>query len=352
MSNRLTFDRVLHFFTRFFIPPVMTIKTQEDLQYFLDVAGYGVLAAFENASDETLPVFTALNAVHYADVTLAYCSPQVLRAEGFWVHRFTDHALLPIADTFFNESPDRAEMVLSHYAVPEIFKADDSLLTALEERIPRLAILVLDMKGAFYLSEAQIELARSIRFQCGLAVCFEVANISNATAHRYNFPEIVFHEEFRIVDFSDGYKRYRMSEPLTLDNAIRFCFGIVHGDVQPLPDLFEDPIDSISADEVNAYTEQECVVVGFCEGDVSCRHNLGKLKRELRMHGLGSVKVAEFRGKMAEWPVRLDVFAYMPSVIVFNNGALMVAFTPENASSKLIASELLRRLRPDTRDAL
>jgi hypothetical protein len=349
----VTLESMLRFFSHRTPPAIMTIRTEADLQFFFDVAGFGVLASFENASDRTLPAFVELHRYHLTTVTVAFCDPRILGKEGFFLYRFTDNAFFEITTDFFAVPPGRAEPLLGAHAIPELFKVDPFLLETMESSLPRLGILVLDMRGRFYLTGEQIGLAREVKERCGVTVCYESANISMVSPERYNFPDVVKWEEFWFIDFTQSKVReYRMLKPLTIENAVQFCYGIADGLVPPIPELPGDPIDTIAPTEATKYIQDGWAAVGFCEGDSHCVRNLSLAKRDLRIHGMADVKVAEFSKRFGEWPSTIGSFENTPKVVIFRDGSVVATMPPPTASPAVITDEILYRARALDKEAL
>jgi hypothetical protein len=352
ISGHFTYHKILTFLNQNTIPAIGRLETAADLEFFLDTAGFGLIAAYENASDHTLPVFTALQRAHYMEMTLAYCDPTLAGHPGFFVHRFSDNSVFEIPQTLFGATPELAESIIERYVVPDIFRADDWLLKALEDRIPRLGIIILDMQDQFYLNDDQLAFARTLKQQCGVMMCFEPVKHSGVTARRYHFPE-TSHSEFRFIEFKGGrYVKYRMEKPLTLESASEFCCAIASGKELPISDEFGDPIDRVTSQNVELYLTDRWSLVGFCEDDAECMRNLSLTKKDLKLRGVDGLAVASFTGRITDWPLPLRCVGATTAALLFLNGVLVAPISGDTFSPEELSDEIFHQISLIERDGL
>jgi hypothetical protein len=235
---------------------------------------------------------------------------------------------------------------LSRYTVPDVSKATIPGLEALEGRRTKIGILVLDMHNAFYLNDAQLELARGVRYRCGISVVYETANVSTVTADRYGFSDVVPWEEFRLVDLAlPELLLYQMPEPVTLNGAVDFCREIAVGQIAPVA---VSPVERLDADGALQYVQDGWAAVAFCEGEPRCFRNVSIVARDLRAFDL---RIAAFEGPVEEWPSDLG-FRIPPSWVIFADGAVVAAIPAKSTPPSVIAGEIARVYNRARRDAL
>jgi hypothetical protein len=275
------------------------LQTDEELQFFFDPSGFGLLSASENASDETLPAFAMMHEDHFNEITIAFCDPVLTGREGFFVYRFTDNALLKIHQSLYNLSSGQIEEVLAGYAVSDILKAEMAVVQYLERGSQTMAFLTFNTEGNFYLTADQIDLAKDIKARCQFSVLYETSIGVSLSEARYGFPN-ASNEQMRIVQIvNDSILKYLMIETLNSDKAVEFCQAVTAGTVpqfyksESVPTKKNETIEHLVADSVLEFISVGFSVVGIFHFDDECLRYLRGAKRELVKKGYTNVKVGE-----------------------------------------------------------
>jgi hypothetical protein len=289
----LTRAAMITFFNQHSGDVIPYIRAEDDLQFFFDTAGFGLVVAFRNASDETLPSLVSMYRDHFNEISIAYCDPDLTGREGFFVYRFNDMALEEVGQPLFGLAEEQVEQILSVYALPQIFKADVTVLPYLERIRQKIIFLALDTHGDFYLNPQQIDLAKSIKLQCGLTVVYETSMPGRLSSSRYGFPVGISRDELRVVDFeTDPPSKYLMDEKLTTKNARKFCQAIKDGRAakyyrsEPTPTIKSNVIEYLVADNVMDFVARGFSVVAVFQEDDSTLSPLVAAKQELVAKGL------------------------------------------------------------------
>jgi hypothetical protein len=326
IQSPLTRETMLTFFNQHVIGRVPYITTEEDLQHFFDTAGFGLLAAFRNASDDTIPALALMNEEHFNEITVAYCDPQLTGREAFFIFRFNDNALFNVQGSLFGLRSDEIEGVLARYSVPEILKADMSVIPYLERGLVKLIFLVFDTRGAFYLGADQLVLAKEVKLRCDMTVLYETSLSPSVSATRYGFPS-VRGSELRLIDLeADPPAKYIMRQELTADNAGDFCQAVKEGRgaryfrSEPVPAIQDATIERVVGDNVLAFVQKGFVALGVFDTDDASLAPLVAAKKQLVAKG---VMIGEFGLAFNDWPGEPVVLRELPRLLLFNGGKIV-----------------------------
>jgi hypothetical protein len=346
LRGRFTEDSLVTFFNECSAGNIPHLQTESDLQFFFDACAFGVLASYENASDDTLPALAEIHRNHFNEISFAYCDPALVGRSSFFVYRFLDNTLIELQDSLFNLSQDEVEHVLTGYAIPDIAKADLEMIDFLMPRVSRIAILVLDFHGAFYPSLQQIELAKHITFTASIALCYEPIGLPAITSSVFQFPEISGTEELRIIEKSDsGVWKYRFTESLTPDNTVHFIKKVESGQVDrywrsaPIPQLSNETIDHLVALNVLDYISDGWSAIGFYDCDEHGIQGMMTAKGKLA----GKCKIGAFRLGLNEWPGHEINLNELPRLVMFKNGSVTLN-VPLVTSPRQVVAQIVQQI--------
>jgi hypothetical protein len=343
---------MLTFFNQHVIDRVPYITTEADLQHFFDIAGFGLLAAFRNASDDTLPALALMNEEHFNEITVAYCDPQLTSREAFFIFRFNDNALYDVPESLFGLRSDEIEAVLARYSVPEILKADMTVIPYFERGLAKLIFLAFNTRGSFYPGPDELMLAKEVKLRCGMTVLYETSVLPSVSATRYGFPS-VHGSELRLIDLeADPPAKYIMSQELTADNAGEFCQAVKEGRgtryfrSEPLPAIQDSTIERVVADNVLAFVHKGFVALGIFDTDDASLAPLVAAGKRLVAKG---VIVGEFGLALNDWPGEPVVLREFPRLLLFNGGKI-VANMELPGQADLVFSEVMQIWRSVNRE--
>jgi hypothetical protein len=343
LHTRFSEDSVLTFLNECSISGIPYINTESDLQSFFDSAGFAIIAAFQNASDDNLPALAETYRNHFNEISITYCDPALTGRPAFWIYRFLDNELIEMSETLYSTTESQIERILRGYAVPDILKADVPTTQSIRERFPRLAVMVLNFESGFYLSADQADFGKRISEVCEIPVLYEPANISGVTSRYFSFPEFVQANELRIIDFESG-RRFRFSGPWTIENATQFCRDAAAGNwpqyyrSAPVPEIENASIAHLVSLNVREFVRVGWSAVVFYDGDDRCLEVAIAARRTVSP----SVRFGAFSLAENEWPgqERID-WEKLPRVAVFRDGE-MVAEEGQETSPERVADFISR----------
>ena len=347
-KGKLESDVVLEFLGSHAINEIPHLTTESELQEFLDSAGMGIICAFANASDETLPLLSHSHQKHFMEINIAYCDPKLIGEEGFYVYRLVDDALVKVNGTLFGVDEKALEALLSEYTVPDVFKADTRLTSFLDREKAAFVDIVFDTGSNFYLTPAQIQFARAVKGYCGMNVTYETLSFHYVSKNRYGFPADVEEEQMRIIDMrGERPLKYMLDGELNLDNANKMCQGFKAGTLspwwksEPIPTNQTQQLDDVVALNVGSFVSTGFSAIGFYYADNQCLRHLVAAKLELEKRADLPLKFAEFSLANNDWPLADTSFANLPRLLIFKDGKLLtneqVADTPEAVIDQILA---------------
>ena len=343
----LDVEVILDFLSSHAFEDIPRLETEEDLQSFLDTAAMGLICAFDNASDETLPLLSDIHQNHFREINIAYCNPRLVPEEGFYVYRFIDNGFVKVNGTLFNATEADFEELLSSYTVPDVFKHEVRLVSFLEHENTTFIDLVFDTGSNFYLTPSQLELSRAVKKYCGMNVSYETLNFHYVSKNRYGFPEVVEQEQMRIIDLaSPRHLKYMLDGELNLENAKEMCDNFKKGTLapwwksEPIPTEQGDDLDSVVALNVGSFVESGFSVIGFYWADDGCLRHLVAAKGELQKRAQLPIKFAEYSLANNDWPLEELDFDRLPRLVIFKDGKVLtnekVGDTPEAVIDQIL----------------
>jgi hypothetical protein len=355
LLSPFTTDDIVTFFNQHSITPVPYLSIEEDLKLFLDSTGLGLLCSFKNASDETLPEVVKLFREHFNEFTLAYCDPALTGAEAFFLYRHSDNAMVEIERTLFGEPAEQIERILARYMVPDVAKADMRVVSNLERRSERFAFLAIDTQQNFYLSPAQLDLAREIQVRCGLKVLYELSMFVSLSAVRYGFPENVGNGQLRVVEFAgETQAKYLLNGDVTGDSAEQFCQRIKNGDEkrfwrsEPIPSASNGLVQKVVADNYVEFVEKGLSIIGLFWFDNACLRHFAAAAESIVKMGY-RVKIAQFGLARNDWPGPNTTLIELPRIIAFRDKELLSNVRSANTTEQVL-QQLLEQLKPTHTD--
>jgi hypothetical protein len=343
--GRLAEENLIAFFNHCSEPGIAHLTTADELDHFLETCGLCVIAAFENATDQSLPVLADMHDNHFNEISIAYADPHLTGKSGFFVYRFWDNAMVEVADSLFGLPAAAVERVIGKYAMPDMLRADPASVDFVRARTDAIAFVVFDFHGGFYLSEAQIEFCRRLASECNIAICYEPIGMPSVSSSLFGFAEIGDSEELRIVEFADSnVRRYRMEAEFRIDNAVDFCRRVRAGQVPPywrsapIPTI-NDSIDHLVALNVLGYIQTGWSALAVYEGDDVYVEGIAVARSVLQ----GRCKIGVFELGVNEWPGQKIEFHDMPRLLLFRDGELELN-VPLEYSGNQIAAQVLQFL--------
>jgi hypothetical protein len=202
-----------------------SISTTAEVDQFYSETQLDLLVAV----DAALPHLANYYHDHYHEVTLACASPSLFDSPGFYLYRYADSAVVPIGD-FSALGDHKISAAISHNIYPEFVKFNP-VTAHWHERHNRTFLVLMLVMEDFYLTPAQLELARGIRDRTGLNVTYSDNENNQILTTRYGLPNSLDSTMAVIVPAGQKHKKYMMSDPLTLDNAVRFADVVRNGSV-------------------------------------------------------------------------------------------------------------------------
>jgi hypothetical protein len=340
-------NEIITFFNHHSVAPVPYISTDEELQSFFDVAGFGLLCAFTNASDETLPQLATMHQDHFNEITIAYCDPGLTKREAFFVYRHTDNSLVELQRSLFDESIEEVERILSPYAIPDVIKADHRLA---EMYSGLVGFLALATEQEFYLRPQQLHLAKEIKARCGIPLFYELSMFPSLSSIRYGFPATVNSGQLRIIDFSDRERvKYLLDGPLTPESADDFCFNIKKGQVKrfwksaPIPTRIDHIVQTFVADNILQEVREGVTVVALYWHDKECLRPFISAVVQIVKAGY-NFKAAEFGLAHNDWPGPNTTMVELPRLLTFRDGELLTNLRSGN-TTELVMEQMLEQFK-------
>jgi hypothetical protein len=344
--GQMTESSLVAFFNECTASKIPYIRTSSELQLYFDTCAFGVLIAYANASDATLPAVAEIHRTHFNEISFAYCDPALTGTVNSFVYRFTDSTLVQIHKPLFNLSQPAVESLLLEYALPDFPKGDVDTLNFLQTRVSRLGVIVFNLNGGFYPSLEQIELGKQIAARCRIPVCYESLSLPLASSSLFQFPATAESEEFRIIDLSGSIiVKYRMIDKITIENMVAFYQKVQLGQVNrylrsaPIPLAVNEEIDRVVALNALDYVGNGWAALGFYNRDDSSISGMIQAKP---MVGT-KCKIGAFDLASNEWPGEPIVFAELPRLVLFKDGAVKLN-EPLAASPKVVVARILQEV--------
>lgn len=345
-------ESVMDFMSTRAIPEIPTLTTEQELQDFLNTAGMGVICAYENASEETLPILVDMHQDHFDEISVAWCDPKLIGKEGFYVYRHVDDTLAEVNVSLFGLPLEEAENALSAQSVPEIFKGDPQICQFMESETQAFIDIVFQTNSEFYLSPEQIRFAKTLKQECNMNVTYETFNFHFMSMYRYGFPEIVEKEEVRIIDVrTNRWMKYIMDGEMTIENAKAFCSAFKDGTARPYwksaPVPTEpEPLRNVVASNIGEFVAKGWSAIGFYHADDNCLDPMKAAAAELDSKGGNPYKLAEFALAANDWPLEETSFDFLPRLLIFKDGVMLENMQAGNTTEAVI-DQLLQAYKPD-----
>jgi hypothetical protein len=258
-------------------------------------------------------------------VTLTYASPSLFDSPGFYLYRYSDSAVVPIAD-LSTLADAEISVAISQALYPEFVKFN-SVTAHWHERLNRTFLVLMLVMEDFYLTPAQLELARGIHDRTGLNVTYSDNENNQLLSMRYGLPDSLDSTMAAIVPVGKKRKKYMMTEPLTLDNAVKFAEAVQNGSVSQfwrseslgLGKGEKDGLTVVSANsflELIAAKKTFALAVHWPGNDLDSYKNATAVCKNV----VATAIYGKFSATANDWPIEDEEFTTYPWLLVYVEG--------------------------------
>jgi hypothetical protein len=317
------------------------VSTRAELDQFYSETQIGLLVAV----DAALPHLENYYHDHYHEVTLAYASPSLFESPGFYLYRYADSAVVPIAD-LSALSDHEISAAISHNLYPEFVKFNP-VTAHWHERHNRTFLVLMLVMEDFYLTPAQLELARGIRDRTGLNVTYSDNENNQILAMRYGLPDSLDSTMAVIVPAGQKHKKYMMSDPLTLENAVKFADAVRNGSVTQFwrsesLGLGKGEKDGLTIVSANSFLElidaKKTFALAVCwpGNNFDSYKDATAIAKKVVAEGV----YGKFSATANDWPIEDETFTSYPWLLMYVKGKRVYS-RPLNESTYNIAIDLV-----------
>ncbi|KAH0793286.1 hypothetical protein GPJ56_002844 [Histomonas meleagridis] len=326
MSPPFAINSILSFVNQHAKQSIPYIKTKEELQNFFQISSLGVLAAFEDASETTLPALSEFFFKYYNQLSLSFCDPSLVSKPGFYLYRFEDNAFLECPGLANATNEEEVANVLTPYTVPIIHKLNPAVVDVLETDKQKFIILSLKMSDNYYLTPDQINLAKSLMDDSGFNVTFIPFDYFNLPNSRYGFPDLQ-KEVMCLIDAS-GKKvtKYFYSGEVTFEKCAQFIRDVKEGKqkryLMSAPHQDGKEIEEINAIELQDFTRNEKSILGIYYSDDNCLVPLVESKKTIQKI-FPDARIGQFSLYRNDWSGEDTKTIELPRLVLYSKGKLL-----------------------------
>lgn len=225
-------EYLISFITTNAVLPPSTITTKEELELFYSSSAVGLIIAFGDTSSDRYANLRQYYLEHYAEVNVVFANPTLFSNPGFYMYRFIDSTLIELPENLSELHPTEISDIISKHLLPEFTRLTGGLSSYLERLRSKFVILMLVMED-FYLTKEQLELSRQIKKNTGLNVTYADVENNQLLEVTYGLPDSLDSTMCVIDPSSSRLMKYMLSEPLNLDNAVKFIKSVQEGKAVP-----------------------------------------------------------------------------------------------------------------------
>ena len=335
-----TVSSIIDFIYRNTLSYIKFIKSDEELQTFLQSSSFGIIVAEENINISDFSVLIDFYHGHMVEISLAFCDPSLLEKPGCYVYRFVDNVFIEIPD--LSKYTDENEMIemLSPLTVISVHKFDYRIGAFLEEENQKFIIMALDMNNSYYLSPDQLKVATELSKYAECNVTFIPLEYTSISHYRYGFP-IIKNESIFFVDATKSvFKKYILEGELTLENGINFIKSIKEGTTKRFYKSAEHKegknITEVNAYELNDFINVDKSILGLYYFDESILDKLVESKEEI-LKSFPSCKIGQYSLAHNEPTELLNKFSDN-IFLIYSKGKLIKEVKIPNTKQEILQS--------------
>lgn len=320
-----------HFFTETAIYYLPKIQTQEELQYFYNFNALGLIIAFEDASEENYTVITEFYRYHFHEFTVAFANHSLFPKPGCYLYRYIDSSITEIPE--INRTTTHSEIIsiLHEYTRPLYYRINDGIGHYFESMHYFYSIII-DRLHYFYMTNEQLELARSIEKETGLNVTYADFSDSRFLTNRFALPLSNNKEPtLALIDRRDSRgRKYLYTGKLTVDNCLKFIKDALEEKIKPLykseeieGKVVEDGVLVVSANSLDSVIKEKKTLIlllyySYYAAEISFyKDSVKVLKKAYR-----NIEMAKFSLTKNDWSGENIDFDAFPYVVIYENGKI------------------------------